>query len=801
MAKLDVTEDAISDDEFDESLKKKSKWPYVAVAVVVVVGIIAGVLRYSSTGATRARLVRKVQRCKLVQQAPGQALRAPVSAECMQHVSALAAQMPGGCPKVLAAIEESKERTPQNLLLYALLSGRARAWRGKRVGAEALVGDPCLEKALVHVHRTQRGDNEAPGDGIAGLDGYNNKLLDQLESWIIRIHVFPQLSPQSAANIYDRLQVHAANLKKVLPAKVDKDGVPKTLRKAVLPRLAAIYSRVVKVHLAHPGSSKAEAAVKFPEYLDDDIGYKITPKHPLAKVLLHTYFVQLPFAAAGERYLMRWHKDLFRRHLLDVLEWETAMAAMLERLSGRHLGMLLKFLEANPDLPLRTGGKVPGWYQRSLAMFSSQSEASHRLNKHLFTALMNVAARRLPGAPVQRLILLNGLYFPYSVQRWLAMDWRRGAQAGELARAGLVAALVLGLGNHKDFDWLRNQRDFPEYSWLLRVLQPGSCAQGCPKPAQLRLGERANLQAGKQKHSLHMEREKIEKQLKMKDANFRAFAHIPIAYYPVKERLRLAEPGLTAAEPSVRAFAVLGLSLGLTGRADIEAVAARLVKVSKDPSWLVRLLVFYRLWLLERWSELKPFMTDPTPQIVDGWRRRLATWKTPALVALLAQKDRAAGVVLPVLAARSRLKKNPWPVDWKALTALVGHPDPWTRIQLVVHFGREGKTLVDWGALLTAREVTVRAAALDFWVTNAPTKDLSKHSAKIVKLLDDPHYGVKRLAALVLTRLKDKSALPALRKLLKHPACPMRNLAGKALAAMQGGTHKPTRCAFELHGL
>lgn len=799
MAKFDASDDALSDDDFDKSLKKKSKWPYFAVVAVVVVGLIAVVLRYSSTGATRARLVRKVQQCKLIQQAPGQGV--PVSAECVGHLSALAAQMPQGCPKVLAALEKATERTPQNLLLYALLSGRARAWRGKKVGPEAIQGDACVEKALVHVHRTQRGDKEQPGSGISGLDLYNNKLLDQMEFWIIRVNVVPQLSPQSVTNIYDRLQVHATNLKKLLPTKADKDGVTKTLRQAIRPRLAHVYSRVVKVHLARAGHSKAEAAFTFPGYLDDDIGYKIDPKHPLAKTLLHTYFVQLPFAAAGERYLMRWHKDLFRRHLLDVLEWETAMAAMLEKLSQRHLGLLLKFLEANPDLPLRTGGKVPAWYQRSLAMFSDQSEASHRLNKHLFTAMMNVAARRLPGAPVQRLILLNGLYFPFSVQKWLAREWRQNAQAGELARAGLITALVLGLGKREDFAWLRRREDFPEYSWLLRVLQPGTCAKGCAKPAQLRRAELANLREGRKKHNLYMDPPKLEKQLQSKDANYRAFAHVSTAYHPVAERLKLVEAGLTAAEPSVRAFAVLGLSLGLTRKADIEAVSARLVKLSKDPSWLVRLLVFYRLWLLERSEHLKPFLNDPTPQIVDGWRRRLATWKTPDLVALLSRKDRAAGVVLPVLVARSRLEKEPWSVDWKPIAALVRHPDPWTRIQLMIHFGKSGKALLDWGTLLSAKELTVRAAALDFWVQNPPSAALKKHSAKVVKLLDDPHYGVKRLAALVLTRLKDKSAIPALQKLQKHPACAMRNHAGKALAALKGGSHKPTKCAFELYGL
>ncbi len=803
MPPIDDRDDALTDEEFDRSLKKKAKWPYIAVVVVVLVGIVAVVLRYSSTGATRARLVRHVQKCKLVQTTPGKG--SPVNAECMQQISALASEMPAGCPKVLAALEKATERTPQNLLLYALLSGRARAWRGKKVDAGALQGDECLEKALVHVHLTQRGKKEAPGDGITGLDWYNNKLLDQLESWIIRVRVLSQLSVQSVTNIYDRLQVHATNLKKILPSKTDKDGVQKTLRKALRPRIAEVYSRVVKAHLSRPGHSKAEAEYKFPEYLDDDIGYKIAPTHPLAKTVLNTYFVRLPFAAAGERYLMRWHKDLFRRHLLDVLEWETAMAAMLEKLSVRHLGMLLKFLEANPELPLRTGGKLPAWYKRSLAMFSTQSESSHRLNKHLFTALMNVAAKRLPDAPVQRLILLNGLYFPYSVQQWLAADWRRNAQAGELARAGLITALVLGLGKHKDFDWLRKRTSFPEYSWLLRVLQPGSCAAGCPKPAQLRRAEQANLRAGKKKHNLYMEREKLQGQLKMKDANYRAFAHIPTAYYPVAERLKLVEPGLTAKEPSVRAFAVLGLSLGLTTKADMDAVSARLVKLSKDPSWLVRLLVFYRLWLLERTEHLKPFMTDPTPQIVDGWRKRLAAWKTPDLVALLARKDRVAGVVLPVLAARSKLKKDPWPVDWKAVNALCNHTDPWTRIQLIEHFGAEGRTLLDWGVLLSAKELTVRAAALDFWVVSsakkAPGKELAEHSAKLVKLLDDPHYGIKRLAALVLTRLKSKAALPALQKLSKHPACSMRNLAGKALAELKSTPFKPTRCAFELFGL
>jgi len=792
---------AKSDDDFDESLKKSSKWPYFAVLAVVVVGLIAGVLRYSSTGATRERLVRKVQKCKLVLQAPGKSEGLPVTAECMQYVSALSAQMPAGCPKVLKAIEEAKERTPHNLLLYAILNGRARAWRGKKLGLKALEGDECLEKAVLYVHQAHRGTNELPGAGLAGLDRYNNDLLDKLQFWITRIHVLPKVSVQSAANLYDRLQVHAANLKKLFPAKADQESISKTLRKAAFSRMTDIYSHVVKVHMARPGTSKAEQAVKFPAYLDDDIGYKLDPKHPLAKVLLDTFFVRLPFAAAGEKYLMHWHKDLFRRHLLDMLEWERAMAAMLEKLSQRHLGLLLKFLEANPELPLRTGGKVPGWYQRSLAMFSTQSDPSHRLNKHLFTAMMNVAARRLPGAPVQRLILLNGLYFPFSVQKWLARGWRRDTQAGELARAGLITALVLGLGSSDDFDWLRKRRHFPEYSWLLRVLHPGSCAQGCPKPAQLRRAELANLADGKKKHNLYMELEKLEKQLKMKDANYRAFAHIPTAYYPVSQRLKLVEAGLGAPEPSVRAFAVLGLSLGLTNPADIKVVSARLVKLSKDPSWLVRLLVFYRLWILDQTDHLKPFMTDPTPSIVDGWRRRLATWKTPDLVSLLARKDRAAGVVLPVLAARSRLKKDPWPVDWKALTALVNHPDPWTRIQLVQHFGKDGQGMLDWGVLLAAPELTVRAVVLDFWVANAPRKAIKKHSATLIKLLSDPHHGIKRLAALVLTGLGDKAALPALRKLLVHPSCAMRNLAGKAQATLQGGTFKPTKCAFELHGL
>jgi hypothetical protein len=801
MAKFDAGDDSLSDDDFDKSLKKSSKWPYFAVAAVVVVGLIAGVLRYSSTGATRERLVRKVQRCEVLPQAPGQSDGLPVSAECMQLVSALSAQMPAGCPKVLVAIEEAKERTPQNLLLYAILNGRARAWRGKKLGPKVLEGDECLEKAVLHVHLSQRGTNEAPGVGLAGLDGYNNKLLDKLQFWIVRIKVLPKLSVQSAANIYDRLQVHGVNLKKIFPEKANQESISKILRKAVFSRMTDIYSHVVKIHLAHSGAGKAERAVKFPEYLDDDIGYKLDPKHPLAKVLLHTYFVRLPFAAVGEKYLMRWHKDLFRRHLLDKLEWEKAMAAMLEKLSQRHLGLLLKFLEANPELPLTTGGKVPGWYQHSLAMFSTQSDPSHRLNKHLFTALMNVAARRLPGAPVQRLILLNGLYFPFSVQKWLARGWRRDAQAGELARAGLITALVLGLGKHEDFDWLRKRRDFPEYSWLLRVLQPGSCAQGCPKPAQLRRAEQANLADGKKKHNLYMELDKLEKQLKMKDANYRAFAHIPTAYYPMKQRLTLVEAGLVAPEPSVRAFAVLGLSLGLTNAADIKVVAARLVKLSKDPSWLVRLLVFYRLWILEQSEHLKPFFTDPTPRIVAGWRQRLATWKTPDLVSLLARKDRAAGMVLPVLAARSRRKKDPWPVDWKGLTALVNHADPWTRIQLVQHFGKEGQGMLDWGALLTAKELTVRAVALDFWVEHQPGPPIKKVSSTIVGLLSDPHYGIKRLAALVLARLRDKSAVPALKKLLAHPSCSMRNVAGKGLATLQGGTYKPTRCAFELHGL
>jgi hypothetical protein len=402
---------------------------------------------------------------------------------------------------------------------------------------------------------------------------------------------------------------------------------------------------------------------------------------------------------------------------------------------------------------------------------------------------------------VQRLIRLNGLYFPVRLQRWLARDWRSDAQAGELSRAALVAALVLGLGKRDDFDWLRAERDFPEYAWLLRVLQPGSCAQGCPKPAQLRRAEQANLREGRSKHRLYLERDKLQKQLQRKDANYRAFAHIPTAYYPVAERLKLVEPGLGAAEPSVRAFAVLGLSLGLTAKADMDAVAARLVKLAKDPSWLVRLLVFYRLWLLEKEEHLRPFLTDPTPQIVAGWRRRLAAWKTPDLVALLGRRDRVAGVVLPVLAARARQKKDPWPIDWKPVAALAQHPDPWTRIQLIQHFGAEGKSLLDWGVLLSARELTVRAAALDFWLTTAPSPSLRKQRPRIVELLNDPHFGIKRLAALVLTRLKDRAAVPALRKLAADPACPLRNLAGKALADLEGKPFKPTRCAFELYGL
>ncbi len=719
---------------------------------------------------------------------------------CKKALRKLIKRLPGKCPQVLAAIKKEPDRFKKNRLLFALVSSRiVNHPSSNGLNSQSVRSDRCIEDAVIHVHQSLRhfGHDRLSSD-IAGVSPYNQRNLATMHNWGIRVRILARLAPKSLRRAFLYLVPKHEGLDNCSDPAVRK-AARAAIREHVEPAMGQLYRQALKGPDPTPGlDSSYSVADGFPSAFIRLLG----ARSHLFNTVLNTYLARIHYGEQWHSALSHWHLQLLKRLSIQprgpALEMHRELVRrVFARRNECHSGALTLLGEFS------LGKAPPKGMQRWLRRVV-QRAALDRRDSTLAEALSSLAQRSPHWPILSELMYLQGLKFDFRLDSALeALHKKDRHAARELVRSYHLARLLFP----RKIDSRAHPRSIQYYQhlWLSAYLSMDGLL-GIPAKSASRKDWPRSLSAWQKWGEQHpnadvrsaftRERASIEVNLRHKKARRRFHAPLATIRLPFAKRLALLRPGLGDKIPSVRAMTALALSLGVTRRAEVHQLVGLLQRLAKDDDWTVKLVAFNRLAALKRPELLTPLINDTAPPIVQSYGRLLESWPTPKLARWLDRKDHGAGLALMVLNRRHLLQETDWKKpDYKKLNAMAKRKSSWVRYQLLFSVRRETWRNIDWSPLFSDPSVVVRYHALQkliFFGKGSP--GAARYVPHAIARLQDRNLAVVVEAAVALGQLQQESALPALKKLIRHPACKVRRAVQTAVATLEGKPAPSMKC-------
>lgn len=647
---------------------------------------------------------------------------------------------------------------------------------------------------MLHVHSKAKGTkDDFLHSSLAGLRSFNLMLLKRSANWGIRMRILGKVAPRSLYRAFTALAPLPGWIRHI-----EDPSVSKAARRVIKDHVFPTMNRLLRQALrARTQKATNDLISPLPNSFDALVAELVPLNSPLLKELLDTFFRRIRYGDKKMYLLQNWFELLFRYRLLDDSDRPSKKhRVVIARLaSHRHEchGCFENFLGkiALKDSPSRA--ELRRWLREDL-----KRALVHEHGSPLVGVMIQTLERFPHGPLLSRMMHMRKLDFGYRLNlAWRALFAQDKAAGREVVRSFHVA--LLGRPR-KDV----HRRDHPRSALSRRLQWLEAYRSGKPRtrPGSLPESPAAWRKWG-ENHRDPIVRvafartpSDLVKNLSHADDNVRFLAPVATIRLPFVERNKLLAPGLADKRASVRAMTALALSQGVKQRREVDQLAPLLQKLHQDDDWTVRLIAFDRLAALGRPALLEPFVNDTAPMTVRSWSEVMAKWPTKTLVQWLDRKDHGAGLVLRTLYGRYRGNKPVWKKpDWARLGRLAKRSDSWIRLRLLSWFRHDSGGAIDWTPLFTDPSVVVRYHAITHLLEHGPGRPhLQRYAPQAIGLLRDRNLTVIAKAARALGALKHRPALPHLRALITHPACPVRNAAVVAIGAIDGKEGKPIEC-------